>query len=122
MLETFFRMSDFPPPKKYSLKQREIQRLNTPELEATHQAMDIAEILRENQLKSPPPEPPLKQKPWLSRRMRHYLIAMTAGNAFFVSTLLFFGVGAFSAIFGLSGIVLFSTGLTWAMLVVMEDY
>ncbi len=57
-----------------------------------------------------------------SRRRRDYWLALAVGNAVFALLMLLGGRNPFTLIYGLGGMALFSSGLTWVMWVVMDDH
>lgn len=63
--------------------------------------------------------PPPKRR---SRRLRDYLLLMVPVNAFFAWWAFGPNASVMTFVYGISGIVLFSAGLTWAMFFVMDDY
>ena len=57
-----------------------------------------------------------------NQRLRDYLILMVLVNGFFAADLILTRDSMASSIFGLSGIVLASAGITWIMFGVMSRY
>lgn len=107
-----------PPRKSYLLKQRDIVRVNDPAHVGTPDPNDVRTMLGGNltaankaglnEVKVPTRR--------ASRRKRDYILALIAGN-------LFFGFGTVvSPVFGGAGLILYNSGLTWVMWVVVDDY
>ena len=116
-----------PPPKKYTLKPREFERLNAPPPpEATDHfpiENDVHQILREN--KAVAERAGLNElvlKKVVSRRKRDYWFMLIAGNAFIVGGVAIARFNPISLVFGLAGVVMLSLALTWLMWFVMDDY
>jgi hypothetical protein len=57
--------------------------------------------------------PPAPRK---SRRKRDYILALIAGNTFFIVGL------KYNPVFAGAGLIIFNVGVTWVMWVVMDDY
>lgn len=57
-----------------------------------------------------------------SRRKRDYWLVLTAGNLVFGGFMILAHKNVISLVFGFSGMIFFSIGLTWIMWMVLDDY
>ena len=83
---------------------------------------DVVKMLRANHEARKAVETPIDPAKPKNRKRRDYILVMVAGNAFLIGLFWFLPSNAVTAIFALSGIVLFSIGVTWAFFMVMSDY
>jgi hypothetical protein len=65
---------------------------------------------------------PITHVPKKSRRLRDYLLSLIGGNLFIIAVVWINGLNPVTLIYGFSGIILLSAGLSWVMFQVMDDY
>lgn len=85
-------------------------------------ANDVLDIVRETTRAQTRHEKAVDLTPRPNRRLRDYLILMVLVNGFFVADLILTRGSMVTSIFGLSGIVFSSAGITWIMFGVMSRY
>ena len=113
----------FPPPKKLVLKQAEFESVNEPASAPAPVGNDPMELLRINREREiaqgldDVPVPPAKK----SRRNREY-IAMLAIGDLSMGGLIYWAGDPIAAVFLIAAILIYSAGLTWVMLFILEDY
>jgi hypothetical protein len=83
---------------------------------------DVDSILRENRRIQAGWEKPLDRTPRSNRRRSDYLITMAAINGIFIWRLVANWGDPTTMVFGISGIVVTTCGLTWLMFGVMDRY
>ena len=84
--------------------------------------LDPAQILAENQRIEARYAKAVDTTPPRSHRGRDYWIVLLLGNALLAGLIAILPKNPVVLLFGLSGIVMFSAGITWVMWVVMGDY
>lgn len=89
---------------------------------ATPPPIDPRQILAENQRIEARYAKPVDLSRPRSRRARDYWIAMILGNVLIAGLVAILPKNPVVLLFGLSGLVMFSAGITWVMWVVMSDY
>ncbi|MEX0325392.1 MAG: hypothetical protein AB3N33_04820 [Puniceicoccaceae bacterium] len=90
-------------------------------LEADHAPVDARQILQENTEKGLANESfTITERP--RRKRRDYLVLMVLGNLLLLIPLLLFLPNLFISVSCLSGMVLYSVGISWVMWGVMGDY
>ncbi|HTZ22231.1 MAG TPA: hypothetical protein VMC06_15210 [Opitutaceae bacterium] len=118
------RSDDDPPPVKHTLTTAKFEAVNPPTATPTPAPTDVYQVLRDNLAREnaagmnavkPKPKRP-------SRRKRDFWLMLVLGNLTIVSTLFFTGRNVISTLFAFGGVVLLSSGLTWVMWFVMDDY
>lgn len=109
-------------PKKFKLGEKVFKRDNLMSGEELRPPIDVFDILRENQQASVPTEKPPSLERQKSRRARDYWLTLVAGNAAIATLVAVMHKNLVVLVFGLSGAVVFSIGLTWVMWVVMDDH
>lgn len=85
-------------------------------------ARDAAMILRVNQEIEARYVKPIDLHPAKSRRKRDTWIVLIAGNALIVGLVAMLPKNPFVLVSGLSGVVIFSVGITWVMWAIVDDY
>jgi len=83
---------------------------------------DAATILRENQEIEARYVKPIEIVPATSRRKRDYWIVLAFGNSLIVGLIAMLPKNPAVLIYGLSGLVIFSVGITWIMWAIVDDY
>jgi hypothetical protein len=83
---------------------------------------DVLEIVRATTRIQAQFEKSVDLTPRPNRRLRDYLLAMALVNGFFGAAILFGHGSPATLIYGLSGIVIASSGITWVMFGVMDRY
>lgn len=86
------------------------------------ESIDVPAILKANQNVQAVFEEPVDCTPRRSRRKRDYWTVLMAGNALLAGAVAVLPKNPMVLVCGLSGVVLFSIGVTWVMWVVMGDY
>jgi predicted phage tail protein len=112
-----------PPPVKHTLTSAKFEALNAPTA-ATPPPVDVHQVLRDNLarenaagMNAVKPVPPRR-----SRRKRDYWLVLIFGNLAIAATVHLAGGNVVTVVYGFSGIILLSSGLTWVMWFVMDDY
>jgi hypothetical protein len=85
-------------------------------------ANDVLDIVRETTRAQTRHEKAVDLTPRPNQRLRDYLILMVLVNGFLVADFILTRGSMVTSIFSLSGIVLFSAGITWIMFGVMSRY
>ncbi len=137
-----------PPRKLYGFKEREFKRDNAPGGAAAPSAKDLARLAGPVARTTPEKTGPKAGDPndvysvleqnrraerqhnldaveiraIKSRRRRDYFLLLVGGNVFIVGIVALLGPNIVTVMFGLGGVVIFSTGLTWIMWQVMGRY
>ena len=137
------------PPREFHFKPKAFERANRP-ADATpgNAPIKVAQLYRAASAPPPAPGAPAKsenevhtilranlaaevakglnqvvlQPPRSSRRKRDYWLVLAGGNLVFAGAMLLAHKNAISLVFGFSGMVFFSIGLTWIMWAVLDDY
>jgi len=65
---------------------------------------------------------PVTHVPRKSKRKRDYLLSLIGGNLLIIVVVLGTGLNPVTMIYGFSGIILLTAGLSWVMFQVMDDY
>ncbi|MEX0332481.1 MAG: hypothetical protein AB3N64_13770 [Puniceicoccaceae bacterium] len=105
--------------KKFKLKPTVSQPYST--LEQDHKPVDSRQILQENTERGLTNESfEVTERP--RRKRRDYLVLMVLGNLLLLIPLLLFLPNLFISVSCLSGMVLYSVGISWVMWGVMGDY
>ncbi len=80
------------------------------------------EILAQNRKKEAKHEKPLVLNKKPQRKRKDYLIALLLGNGLICLAVAILPLHVVTLVYGLSGIVLYTVGLSWIMWTVMSDY
>jgi hypothetical protein len=117
-------MSDQPiGPGRLKLGAKQFESLNQPTTaEKPDTGSDVRSILSDNLKVSAPLEKPVDLTPRRSRRGRDYWTVLLVGNALLVGLVAVLPKNPFTLVYGFSGVVVFSVGLTWVVWGVMSDY
>jgi len=110
-------------PKKFDLKPREFERLNTPGPAGKGAEHDVFAILQQN--RSVEKQKGLNEveiKETKSRRRRDYWLVLLGGNLLLGGVAVLGRSNAVVLVYDLAGFVIFNLGLTWVMWFVMDDY
>jgi hypothetical protein len=117
-----YASNDSTPRAPLKLGTAKFEAVNTPSSD-TPPPTDVHEVLRENlrreQAAGMYDIPPPRRR---SRRRLDYWLVLIAGNLAITAFIYLTRANAITVVFGVSGIVLFSAGLTWIMWVLMDDY
>lgn len=140
-----------PPRKVYGFKERAFKRDNAPATEATAvpSASDLAKLagpppaFRQKSVSEAKADDPndvfaarqvnrshersqgldqIEIRKVKSRKKWDYLIVLVLGNAVIIGVMLVGALNVVSVMFGLSGMIIFNLGVTWAMWQVMGKY
>ena len=107
---------------KFRLKAKSFVCVNAPQAESSAGPTSVHAMLEQNktiaEAGSKPLAPPVKR----SRRRKDYILAMIGGNAVMILAIAILPKNPVVLIFGFSGVVLYSVGITWVMWMVMDDY
>jgi len=109
-------------PRKFTLGRKAFTRNNPRPEDELRPPIDSIEILRQNQKARSPTEQPVNLAPPQSRRRRDYWTILIAGNAAIATMVAVMHKNVAVLVFGLSGAVVFSIGVTWVIWVVMDDH
>lgn len=90
---------------------------NVEELES----IDVADTLKQNFARQKREEHPLDLSKPHSRRKRDYWIVLCAVNVLLIGSMVVFP-GVVTSLFAISGMILFTTGFSWVMWFVLDDY
>jgi hypothetical protein len=115
-----------PPPRQLSFKEAQFERVNAPEgSEPPSARIDPLEILRANRAHEKAQNTVYDQSPKpvprISRRIREYVGILIAVDVVLI-WLLFTGFGLVADLYLFAGLLIFSSGWTWVMLFVIDDY
>jgi hypothetical protein len=108
----------FPPPQKLSLKRAEFTSVNKASDPPALDAMEILRLNREREIAAGRDQiviAPSKR----SRRVREFLSLLVGGN---LAALIAWWLNPGAIVFCVAGAIIFTSGLTWVMFFVMEDY
>jgi hypothetical protein len=108
----------FPPAKKLTLKPAEFTAVNQPSEQPVPDAFEILRINREREIAAGRDQAPLPP-PKRSRRTREFFTLLILGN---LSALLAYWLNPGTVLFCFAGAIIFTSGLTWVMFFVVEDY
>jgi len=118
------RPSDDPPPVKHTLTTAKFEALNEPTAAPTPAPTDVYQVLQDNLarenavgLNVVKPVPPRR-----SRRKRDFWLVLIGGNLAIMASVGFTSINVMTVIYGFAGVILLSSGLTWIMWFVMDDY
>ncbi len=107
---------------KLKLGTKDFERLNRPAgEEGVQAAADVRSILNDNLKVSTRFEKPIEFTQRRSRRKRDYWTVLVTGNALLVGLVVALPKNPVVLVSGISGVVLFSVGVTWVMWGVMSD-
>lgn len=111
-----------PPRKFYKLKEPTFDRVNQPTNKPD--ASEVHAVLRENldRANAAGLNDFSPREPRRSRRKRDYWLMFVLVNGFFGAVLWHYGARSVPGIYAISGITIFTCGLTWVMWVLMDDY
>jgi len=116
--------SDDPPPVKHTFTTAKFEAVNEPTATPTSEPTDVHQILRANITRDEAAGlnvvKPMPKRP--SRRKRDFWLMIVAGNLTIVALVIATGHNVVSVLFGLAGVVLLTSGFTWVMWCVMDDY
>ena len=116
--------SDDPPPVKHTLTTAKFEAVNAPTAIPTPAPTDVYQVLQDNLarenavgLNVVKPVPPRR-----SRRKRDFWLVLIGGNLAIMASVGFTSINVMTVICGFAGVILLSSGLTWIMWFVMDDY
>jgi hypothetical protein len=115
---------DDPPPVKHTLSTAKFEAVNGPSTNPTSEPTDVHQILRANLTRENAAGmndiKPVRKRG--SRRKRDFWTILIGGNLLIAASVGLTRINPVTVIYGFSGIILLSAGLTWIMWFVMDDY
>lgn len=90
--------------------------------ERSDEEISITGILKDNAAREQAAENPVLPKKISRRKSRDFLILVILGNLLLLAPLLIQPSNLFVAIFSVSGMLVFTIGLTWIIWFVLSDY
>ena len=115
---------DDPPPVKHTLTTAKFEAVNAPIAAPTPAPTDVYQVLQDNLahenaagMNVVKPVPPRR-----SRRKRDFWLVMIGGNLAIMASVGATNINVMTVIYGFAGVILLSSGLTWIMWFVMDDY
>ena len=116
--------SDDPPPVKHTLTTAKFEAVNAPTATPTPVPTDVYQVLRDNLARENAAGlnvvRPVPKRP--SRRKRDFWLVLIGGNLAIMASVGFTSINVMTVIYGFAGVILLSSGLTWVMWFVMDDY
>tara|TARA_R110002111_G_scaffold112223_4_gene172027 strand:+ start:740 stop:1093 length:354 start_codon:yes stop_codon:yes gene_type:complete len=107
---------------KLDLKSKSFERVNHPTSQEDTAPLSVHEILAQNHAIEAEHEKPLVLNKKPTRRRKDYIIVLLLGNGLIVLTVAILPVNVVTLVYGFSGVVLYTIGLTWVMWAVMSNY
>lgn len=107
---------------KFVLKPKSFEQVNEPASQDATAPPSVHEILAQNREEEAKHEKPLVLNKKPTRKKKDYLISLLLGNGLICLTVAILPLHVVTLVYGFSGIVLFTVGLSWVMWVVMSDY
>jgi len=116
--------SDDPPPVKHTLTTAKFEAVNAPTATPTPVPTDVYQVLRDNLARENAAGlnvvRPVPKRP--SRRKRDFWLVLIGGNLAIMASVGFTSINVMTVIYGFAGVILLSSGLTWVMWFVLDDY
>ena len=116
--------SDDPPPVKHTLTTAKFEAVNAPIAAPTPAPNDVYQVLQDNLARENAAGlnvvRPVPKRP--SRRKRDFWLVLIGGNLAIMASVGFTSINVMTVIYGFAGVILLSSGLTWIMWFVMDDY
>lgn len=114
-----------PLPKKLSFKEAEFESVNAPEGSAPSPDLDPLVLLHGNRTHEKANNSVFDQSPKpvarISRRIREYFLVLVVVDSI-LGGLLATGFGVVADFYLFAGLMIFSSGWTWVMLFIVDDY
>jgi len=104
--------------KRYQLRESDFEDKE----EVSSQKISVGELLAGNVEERQKSEAPIDLEKPKSRKKRDYIICMAVVNLVLAIGIYLFPTSLSAWVFGISGMVLFSAGFSWAMWQVIDDY
>ena len=115
---------DDPPPVKHTFTAARFEAVNPPSTAPTPAPTDVYQVLQDNLARENAAGlNAVKLQPRRrSRRKRDFWLVMIGGNLAIMASVGATNINVMTVIYGFASVILLSSGLTWIMWFVMDDY